>query len=220
MIKAVQVATQISKDLTKDAVPTLEQYNLHTPFDSIFLMDLPTDVANTLICAIIFSYDSHSQWHDLKKTSYDDKIAILTGLRADLSNPIYNEFINISNDDINDAIGSFLDTQSDWRFGQIMRSRDYHSKALRTPEPEFTNLDEDKTIKAKEGIGKLLREGLNHRKLADEYLLQIEKDYVNLNHRTKQDFGVDFTTQSTQRDIYSWRGFIRDINEKKALQQT
>jgi len=218
MIKAINVATAISKDLTKDALPLLEQYNLHIPFDSIYsLMDLPTDVANTLVAAIIFSYDAHSQWTDLKKTSYDDKIAILKGLRADLSNPIYDEFINLSNEDINNCIGEFLDTQIDWRFSQIMRSRDYHSKALKTPEPESTMLDEDKTIKAKEGIGKLLREGLNHRKLADEYLLQIEKDYVNLNHRTKQDFGVEFTTQSTQRDIYSWRNFIRELNEKKAL---
>lgn len=216
MIKAIQVATAISKDLEKDSLPVLEQYNLHTAFDSIFLMELSIDVINTLICAIIFSYDNDSKWTDLKKTSYDDKIAILKGLRADLSNPIYNEFINISSDDINNSIGDFLDMQPDWRFAQIMRSRDYHSKAIRTPEPEFKDMDEDKTIKAKEGIGKLLREALNHRKISDEYTLQIEKDYVNLNHRTKQDFGIEFTSQSTQRDIYSWRSFIRDLNEKKS----
>lgn len=218
MIKAIHIASEISKDLSKDNAALLQEHNLHTPFDSIFLMDLPIEVTNALICAIIYSYDNNSKWTDLKKTSYDDKIAILKGLKADLSNPTYNEFINLSNDDINDAIGSFLDLQPDWRFSQVMRSRDYHSKAIRTPEPEFTGLDDDKIIKAKEGIGKLLREALNHRKIADEYTLQIEKDYVNLNHRTKQDFGTDFTEKSTQRDIYSWRNFIKENNENKAMQ--
>lgn len=215
MIKAIQAASEISKDLLKDSSSTLEKYNLHIQFDSIFFMDLPIEITNTLICAIIFSYDSHSTWSDLKKTSYDDKINILKGLKADLTNPIYNEFINISNDDINNSIGDFLDIQPDWRFAQIMRSRDYHSKTIRTPEPEFTGTDDDKTIKAKEGIGKLLREGLNHRKIADEYTTQIEKDFVNLNHRTQQDFGAQYTQQATSKDIYSWRNFIRELNEKK-----
>ena len=87
-------------------------------------------------------------------------------------------------------------------------------------EPEFSeSMEDDKIIKAKEGIGKLLREGLNHRKLADEYLLQIEKDYVNLNHRTKQDFGIDYTEAVTKRDIYSWRLWIRELNDKKVIQK-
>lgn len=220
MIKAINVANEIAKDVSKDCSSILQEYNLHYPFDSIFMMDLPVDITSTIIAAIIYSYDNNSKWTDLKKTSHDDKLAILQGLKADLSIPIYNDFINLSNSDINDAIGSFLDLQPDWRFSQIMRSRDYHSKAIRTPEPEFSeSMEDDKIIKAKEGIGKLLREGLNHRKLADEYLLQIEKDYVNLNHRTKQDFGIDYTEAVTKRDIYSWRLWIRELNDKKVIQK-
>lgn len=210
MQKSIEVAKKISKILDSDSTELLFEYNLRNSFESIFSMGLDTKTCNCLVCAIIFSYDADSNWCDLKKTSYEDKTNILKGLKADLDNPIFDEFINLSNEEINNSIGDFLDLQTDWRYAQIMRSRDYHSKAIKTKQPEFTGVDDDKTIKAVEGIGKLLREGLNHRKIADEYTKQIEGDYVRLNHRTEQDFGVKFTDTQTKVDPMSWRAFIKE----------
>lgn len=215
MQKAIEAARRISKNIDVDSFSILEEFNLHTAFDSIYFMGLENKVANTLICAIIYAYDANSNWCDLKKTSTADKENILKGLKADMSVIFYNEFIELKNDDINNAIGDFLDLQPDWRFSQVMRSRDYHSKALKEDNPDFGEQDNDKIIKAKEALGKYLREALNHRKICDEYMLQIEKDYVNLNHRTENDFGVKFTDVETKGDIMSWRFFIQQNNEKK-----
>jgi len=216
MQKAIQAAKIISKNLDADATPTLEEYNLHTAFDSIYFMGLDNKITNTLICAIIYAYDASSNWCDLKKTSNDDKLNILKGLKADMAIEWYTHFIELTNEDINNAIGDFLDLQPDWRFSQVLRSRDFHSKSLKEKNPDFTGLDNDKVIKAKEALGKYIREGLNHRKIADEYILQIEKDYVNLNHRTEQDFGSKFSDlELTKTDPLSWRQFIQRLNEKK-----
>jgi len=217
MQKAIQAAKQISKNLDADATPTLEEYNLHTAFDSIYFMGLDNKITNTLICAIIYAYDASSNWCDLKKTSNDDKLNILKGLKADMTVEWYTHFIELTNEDINNAIGDFLDLQPDWRFSQVLRSRDFHSKSLKEKNPDFTGLDNDKVIKAKEALGKYIREGLNHRKIADEYILQIEKDYVNLNHRTEQDFGSKFTEKELSVDILSWRHWIMQLNEKKKI---
>lgn len=219
MQKAIEAARRISKNINEDSFPILEEFNLHTAFDSIYFMGLENNIANTLICAIIYSYDANSNWCDLKKNSMDDKQNILKGLKADMSIEFYTEFIELKNEDINNAIGDFLDLQPDWRFSQVMRSRDFHSKSLKEKNPDFTGLDNDKVIKAKEALGKYMREGLNHRKIADEYILQIEKDYVGLNHRTEQDFGMKFTeTELNNVDIMSWRQHIQRINERKKIQ--
>jgi len=214
MQTAIHVAKTIAKDLNKDYSDLLQEYNLHTQFDSIISMELDNKILNSLISAIIFSYDNDSNWCDLKNTSYEDKMNILKGLKVDLSNPIYDEFINLNNEEINNSIGDFLDTQSDWRYAQIMRSRDYHSKAIKTKQPEFSGVDDDKTVKAIEGIGKLLREGLNHRKLADEYIAQLETDYVKLNNRTEKDFGVKFMDGELKYDKTKWRNVIKYEREK------
>lgn len=208
MQKAIETAKRISKDLYADGLVILQDFNLHIPFEPLYSLD--TNVANTLVCAIIYSYDADSNWTDLKKTSFDDKTNILKGLKADLTNPIYTEFIELKNEDINNAIGDFLDMQPDWRFSQIMRSRDYHSKALKEDNPDFGISDNDKIIKAKEALGKYLREALNHRKISDEYVAQIEKDFVGLNHRTEQDFnGAKFTDTELKYDKLLWRNFIK-----------
>lgn len=217
MTKAIEVAKRISKDLDNDCSLILQEYNLMFPFQDIYELKLNDRMTNTLICAIIYSYDANSNWCDLKKTSFEDKINILKGLKADLTKALYYEFIELRNEEINNCIGEFLDLQTDWRFAQIMRSRDYHSRAIKEDEPQFTGVDDDKIIKAKEGLGKYLREGLNHRKLADEYILQLEKDYVNLNHRTELDFGQKYTEVAVKKDIMSWSAFIHERNERKKL---
>ncbi len=217
MIKAIQVAVKLSKSLESDNSELLEEYNLHKVFQTLYEMKLSNVQTNTLVAAIIFSYDSDSKWCDLKKTSNEDKVHILKGLGANPDEQLYQDFITFRVEEINDCIGEFLDMQPDWRFAQIRKSRDYHSKAMKEQSPLFTGVDDDKTSKAQENFGKYLREALSQRKLCDEYISLVEKDYVNLNHRTKQDFSTDFTEYNTQTNPESWRDYIRGLNNKKLL---
>lgn len=228
MQKYLNLAAKIKKELDINWQIQLEELNLHTIFEYIYTLDTTIEIQNTLICAIIYSYDKDSQWYNLNKTSYEDKVNILEGLKADMNNEFLIQFIELSNENINNSIGDFLDRQTDWRIAQIMRSRDYHSTALKAQEPRFDDVDEDKAVRAKENFGKYLREAINHRKISDEYIAQIEKEYVNLNHRVQQDFGSSFAQTSielhsnNQRKINpeSWRHWIRYTKpewEKKKL---
>lgn len=219
MTKSLELAKKISKQLDVDNTELIEGMNLHKVFEGIYKLNAPLRVINTLICAIIYAFDNDSNWSDLKKTSHQDKENILKGLNADMKEPLYKTFIDFTNEDINDCIGDYLDLLPDWRFPQIIRSRDYHSKSLREKDPDFSldGMDDDKRIKAKEAVGKYIREGMSHRKLADELLLQVEKDYVTLNHRTEQDFNVKFTEQELKYDRSLWRNWIK--YEKPLLEQ-
>ena len=211
MQKAIQLANILKKRIDEDNFELVGEYNLHKQFQSIYNLKLNNRVTNTLVAAIIFAYDKDSKWHDLKKDSVEDKTLILKGLDASLSDDkIYEQFVEMTNQSINDCIGEFLDTQGNWKIAQSRKSRDYHSKAMREPEPQFTGTDDDKTAKAKENFGKYLREAINQRKIADDYIDELNREYVGLNHRTKQDFGVEYIEATTQRDIYSWRQFIRE----------
>jgi len=208
MQKAIQAAKLISNNLEDDSTQILEEYNLHKQFEPIFNLKASNYVTNVLVCAIIYSYDSDSKWHDLKKTSYEDKVIILKGLDANISEPLFDEFIKLTNEEINRSIGNFLDIQGDWKISQIRRSRDYHSETIMR---QSNSTD----AKEQEQIGKLLREGINQRRIADDYMKELETDRVGQNHRTKQDFGVDYTEFVTKKDILSWREFISGLNENK-----
>lgn len=208
MQKAILLAQKISKQLDSDCSELVEEYNLHKQFEPIFNLKTSNVITNTLICAIIYAYDSDSKWADLRKTSYEDKVIILNGLDATITEPLFDEFIKLTNDEINRCIGNFLDIQGDWKVSQVRRSRDYHSETIMR---QSNSTD----AKEQEQIGKLLREGINQRKISDDYMRELETDRVLQNHRTKQDFGIEYTEFATKKDILSWRTFITDLNEKK-----
>ncbi|MEK6881760.1 MAG: hypothetical protein AABY22_19235, partial [Nanoarchaeota archaeon] len=109
---------------------------------------------------------------------------------------------------------SFLDRISDWRFVTARKMIDYHSKYVRETEANLDSMDEDKKIKARENIGKLIKESVAQRRTADELILQIERDYVNTNHKVDQDFGEKFTDTTIKTDIYSWRSYVRSLKQK------
>lgn len=216
MQKGITAAKIISKDLKKDWLPYLEEINLHRCFESIFYLGLPNEIANTLICSIIYSYDNESKWIELKHDSFTINTNILKGLYADLKEEMFQDFIHLKNDDINDSIGCYLDLLPDWKFVTARKQMDYHSKYVRQEETNISGLDEDKKIKARENIGKLIKESIAQRKAADELILLIEKEYVLTNHRVHQDFNANFSQKSlefiddnTPKDDLSWRYFIR-----------
>ena len=68
-------------------------------------------------------------------------------------------------------------------------------------------------------MSRTMKEGVFQREAADKLIEQIEKEYVNINHKTESDFGAKFTDVSTKSDVTSWREFIRRRNEKKAIPQ-
>lgn len=206
MQKAIHLAKQISKSLDSDFSELVEDNNLHKQFEPIYNLKLSNTLTNTLICAVIYSYDVDSKWCDLKKTSAEDKILILKGLDANLTESIYDDFINLKNEEINNCIGSFLDVQGNWKISQIRRSRDYHSEAIMRQSSATSD------PKEQEQVGKLLREAINQRKISDDYMKEIETSMVGLDHRTKQDFGTPFTEFTTQRNVLSWREFISEKN--------
>jgi|SRR6185312_7003221 len=216
MQRGIITAKTISKDLKKDWLPYLEDQNLHRTFESIYYLGLSNEITNTLVCAIIYSYDNESKWIDLKHDSFTINKNIITGLYGSLDEEMFQSFIKLSNDDINDSIGSYLDLLPDWKFVTARKQMDYHAKYVRQEETNISGLDEDKKIKARENIGKLIKESIAQRKAADELILLIEKEYVSTNHRVHQDFNANFTQKSldfsdeTQpKDDGSWRYFIK-----------
>ncbi|MEK6881761.1 MAG: hypothetical protein AABY22_19240, partial [Nanoarchaeota archaeon] len=93
----------MSKELEKDWISEIQEINLHKTFEKIFELKLSNRITNTLICAIIYAYDQDSKWIELKQDGRTITKNILEGLGADLKEPIYDEFLNLKNDDILDA---------------------------------------------------------------------------------------------------------------------
>lgn len=215
MQKALNLARQMSKNLENDWFSEIQEINLHKTFETIFELKLSNKITNTLICAIIYAYDQDSKWIDLKQDGMTINKNILEGLGADLNELIYNDFLNLKNDEILDSIGAYLDRISDWRFVTARKMIDYHSKYVRETEANLDSMDEDKKIKARENIGKLIKESVAQRRTADELILQIERDYVNTNHKVDQDFGEKFTDTAIKVDCLSWRAFIRNLKNNK-----
>lgn len=214
---AIDLAKRISKDLEKNWLPELEEKNLHKIFESLFRLNVNITQANTLVCAVIFSYDKNSKWIDLRQDGITINKNVLLGLSANVSENIFREFIEFSNEDINDTIGLFLDTQNDWRFITIRKMVDFHAKTMSQKDPDLKDVDEEKKPKILENMSRAMKEGVFQREAADKLIEQIEKEYVSLNHKTESDFGLKFTNNGTKADIMSWRQYIRQKNERKEV---
>lgn len=216
MQKGITCAKTLSSDLKKDWSGYLEEINLHRIFESIFYLGHSNEITNTLIAAIIYSYDNDSKWIDLKNDSLTINKGILNGLYADLNEEIFQDFINLRNDEVNDSIGAYLDLLPDWRFIDARKKMDFHSQTMRKKEPEWTKVDEKDRPKVTENMGRAMREATFQREAADKLILQIEKDFVGTNHRVSQDFNANFTQKSLEfsdnnspKDDGSWRYFIK-----------
>jgi hypothetical protein len=219
MQKAIKLAKTISGKIDADHSEQIEAENLHWVFEPLNELDIERKERNTLICAIIYSYDNESTWIDLKQDGQLINGSILRGLKADLSKPIYKDFLNQENEKINEAVGNYLDVVGDWRFTTIRKHIDYHAKYIRQTEneTEFKDLSPEKRNTAREGLGKLMREAVNHRKTADALIQEVHRDYVATQHRVNQSFGKSFVDESIKRDIFSWREFVK--NELRPLRQ-
>lgn len=227
MQKALLLAQKIRSDLGKNWLTEIEDVNLHKCFEPIYRLEYSIITLNTLTCSIIYSYDNESKWIDLKQDGFTINKNILVGLDADPEEPIFKEFVESRNEEILYAIGNYLDLIPDWKYVTARKQIDFHGKYVRSTEPNAMDLEEDKKIKARENIGRLIKESVSQRKAADELLELIHKENVNTQRRVEQEFGVDFTQKSLefsdstqQRDIMSWRSFIQfDVIPKRKQQK-
>ncbi len=209
--KDIYIAKKISAALDEDCSELLETYNYQWVFEPILeLCDNHKD-ANTLICAIIYSYSPNSLRCDLKMDGASIKTDILKGLTKDYNKPLFKEFIDQSNDKIREAIGNLLDTYSgDWRFVTAATNIDFHNKNIRLTENEtlLAALDIDKQYKAKSELGKLRRECTLTRQNADSIIETLQRDFMITENRVKDDFNHSFVGQNTKTDIWKWRDFV------------
>jgi len=216
MKKHIEIAKHVSSDLEKDYTEYLKENNYHYVFEKLYSVSTKPVVINTLICAIIYSYSNSSKWIDLRQDGYSINKSILEGLKADMKIEAYQQFMSLSNEDILDAIGGFLNTmKTDWKFITIRKMIDFHSKTMMQSEPDLSQTDEEKKPKVRENISRTMKEALIQREAADKLIAEIETAYVGTNERTKQDFGVEFTKEEIKYEITSWRHFIMQLNEQK-----
>lgn len=216
----IEIAKKISSDLSIDYSEYLKEHNYFRIFEKVLSLTTDLNISNTLICSIIYSYSNSSKWIDLKADGLSINKSILSGLKADIKNELYTQFLNQSNEDILSCIGYFLDTmKSDWKFCTIRKMIDFHSKTMNQKEPDLTNVDEEKKPKVREGISREMKEALFQRESADRLIEEVEKSFVNTNHRTEQDFGVKFTDTEINYNPESWRDFIRQLNDKKKYKE-
>jgi hypothetical protein len=216
MKKHIEIAKHISSNIELDSKEYLSENNYYYIFEKLFSISTEPTVINTLACAIIYSYSNSSKWIDLRNDGYSINKAILNGLNADIKKDIYQQFLALSNEDILDCIGNFLNTmKSDWKFITIRKMIDFHSKTMMQSEPDLTNVDEEKKPKVRENISRTMKEALLQRESADKLIAELETAYVGTDERTKQDFGVQFTKEEIKYEITSWRHFILQLNEKK-----
>lgn len=211
MQKAIKLARLISGKLDSDHSDAIEEQGLHWIFDPLNELEISRKERNTLICAIIYSYDNESSWIDLKQDGQVINGAILRGLKAGLTASIYDDFLNQRNEKISETIGNYLDALGDWRFTTIRKHIDYHAKYIRMTENEedFKGLDAVKKTAARENMGKLMREAVNHRKAADLLIQEVHREYVTTQHRVSQDYNTSFVDESIRIDPYSWRDYIK-----------
>lgn len=217
MQKALDIAKRISKDLERNWLPDLEEINLHKVFDPVFKMNLNITDGNILVCAIIYSYSPDSKWIDLKQDGSSINRNVLVGLGGDISKKVFQEFIELINEDILDSIALYLERLTNWKFVTIRKMIDFHAKTMMEKEPDLKEVDEEKKPKVRENISRTMKEAVFQREAADKLIEQVEKEYVNLNHKTESDFGVKFTENNTRIDPMSWRQYIRTRNERKKV---
>lgn len=208
---------------------SIELANLHKIFSPIFLRDgLSITQMNQLVCFVILAYDNESDWLNLKQDRYENKARIMRGLDVEEDDKIFDVIRN-EDDEVNSVISEYVIEQVDWRWQTVFSLLDYHSKMIRFAnektdtqktttenkggEKVTTTEDYDPTVitKINKEKGELLVKAMNARQEADKLLVEMRKEYVNLDNAVQQDFNFSITDEK-KIDIMSWSGFIRKKN--------
>lgn len=217
MIKAIEVAKKISKNLESDNYELLESAGLHKIFEPLLNLNLGYDLTtcNTIIAFIIYSYDQNSTWIEINSDRQSDKIKILEGLNADHKKQPYSDILSQSVLEVKEVIFEYLKSMISWKWRTIMICLDIYQQSLQAIGEPIKSQDELDIEKIKKERYANLREGMRNREVSENLLKEIQSEYVKADRATQQDFGFE-TTSEKNIDPLSWRQFIIGLNAKKA----
>lgn len=243
MSKATDLAKKIMKAPEENWLLHLEDVNLHVDFGPIYKLGYSQKISNTITVFIILSYDSSSEWINLNRDRYEDKIQILKGIglteKDGTFNSIFKPILEYENDEVQEVIVNFLLNHTDHRWQEIHSLLDYATKNIRYTnkrtsdklktgtimddetkqlEDTYQDIDEKTMIMIRTEKGKLLATAIDNRRKADEILIKIKADFVKTDHAVQSDFGFSFTDTAKEKiDFYSWRQYIRNRNNDKVV---
>lgn len=233
MQRAIELSKQIRKDLSKNWLEELEDYNLHKIFEGVYSFDISQKEKNIIICFIIYSYDPDSIWLDIYKDRSDNKKQILENLGADINSELFEDVLNNRNEKIGIYIFNFLEQLKNWKWTAISNYLDYAERVSRFA-TQSTD-DEKHSEKLVEGVVKKIRSDIDidmvskvekekgfhldqsvaKRRQADELLKEIKTEFIKTDEATQGDFGFQLTETAKKKDITCWRTHIKELNEKK-----
>lgn len=236
MTKAIELAKKIVKAPKANYINDLDDLNLLKVFQPLYDLLYATQDENRLIAFIIFAYDPDSQKLDIRKDRYENKLSIMSNIGLDVSKEFIQEILSNSNEIFNTAVLNYLQELTNWRWPTIYSLLDYHSNMIRfanqktEAEKSFDKINKEGEVKtltteydidviSKVNIQKseIFKRAIDSRKQADELLEDIRKEFMVTDHATQLDFsGFTFTETAKKKvDIYSWRAFIQELNEKR-----
>jgi len=210
MLKAIEIAKKISKDLESDHLDLLEKANLKHIFSHISKLNYSLRERNIVICYIIYAYDNNSNWINLQADRLQDKKAILKGIGVSQDEQVYNDLTDAVTElptEIMDSISEYLKTIISWKWRTILTCFDYHADALSTISKGVKSTDELEKSKINKANGELLKQAIHQRTVGEELLKEIKSEYVKTDRATQQDFGFEVTDEQ-KLDIFSWRDWI------------
>lgn len=235
MKSAIELAKKIYKDPERNWLPFLEELNLHTVFRPVYKHNFTLEIINKVISFIILAYDNDSSWIDPRKDRYETKLLIMDGIGVERKSPSFNQILNYENDSVQESILSYLTTQTDHRWYEIMSLLEYSNKTLlfcnrRTPnkfktgeslndetkemEYDYEYLDPREIAQVNKSKGELLTKAMEARSTADALLKTLETDFQKIDHATQGDFGFSFSDPK-KYDIMSWEQRIRKRKEQQ-----
>ncbi len=234
MTKTIELAKQMAKEIDKNWLPELEEYDLKKVFSPIYKMNLSISDANLLVCFIIYAYDPDSPKLDIRKERSVNKESIFANLGGDANLSIFKEILNNGNEEYNNVVLSYLETLTTWQWQTIFSLLDYHSNMIRfvnqKTESEkkvdkmnkegavhelVEDYDIDTVAKVNKQKGELLELAIKARERAEKLLADIKKDFVSTDTAVQADLNFVFTdTAKTKVDIMSWRSYIKGLKQK------
>lgn len=203
------------KKLEKSWTEELEALNIWDDVSDLYCIStdikngsfIPEYQANTILAFIVMAYDNRSEFLEPHKDRYDNKVKILTRLAgpAALNNSIFNNLVYSLHDDCNKVINWYIDYQRDWRWKDVLVSREYAAKTMA------------RVMNGEIDAGKMLNESREMNTEADRMLDILRTEFLNLDTALDKEQKPKITDFASI-NFMSHEAFIRN-REKKREQQ-
>lgn len=222
------LAKKMAKNISDNYQDSLEDINLW-PLFSVLYKKHNNEVANTLVAFIIFAYDNDSRWLNFDQDRHDNKIKIMRSLGANPQEPVYEKKLNNLDEEFNDLIAQYLQSQVTYKWMMALTYLDYSAEMLlharKKPASDKTtevlnkegekhelteDFDEEKINKINIQRAGLLERAEKARTDAERLLGEINREFLQLNQAVQADFGFELTEEKTLH-YENWRDFIRNV---------